>query len=354
MQSATRASKAEMMVGVVAGTLTHPLPALFDDLTAEFGFPAFNYSLTAPVAELSAADDFQRLTMKLAVDREVILVCRLNGESATNEAEPRPEVMIGFEAGSQSARAAFVIATLKALFGLSETVNWRLPILQLDAEIRPAAPLHQTGPLLRRRMMAQFVMEIEQAFHQDLTMPASLTREEEDRITFVHDALTDRAVVWMFNEGEFTLQADQETRARLEAGNQSSVFNLEIPRWNEELFGRRLRLGRASAAFENATIVNADEVSRELERLDGHEFRAVIRSRAGVAKYDFPDAPRVPETGRDDLIEGLMALESPLVQTYFQAVNQLAAGCLPDLPDEEIPPPFPEELVLLSEPEGKV
>jgi len=203
-------------------------------------------------------------------------------------------------------------------------------------------------------MMAQFVMEIEQAFHQDLTMPASLTREEEDRITFVHDAVTDRAVVWMFNEGAFTLQADQETRARLEAGNQSGVFNLEIPQWGEELFGRWLRLGRASVAIENATIVNAGEVSRELERLDGHEFRVVIRSLAGVAKYDFPDAPRLPETRRDDLIEELVALRSLLIEAFFREVNELAAGCLPDFPEEELPPPFPEELVLLTGPEGKV
>ncbi len=349
MQIATSASPVEMAAGVVAGTLTPPLPALFDDLTAEFDFPAFNYSLTAPVVELSTADDFQRLTMKLAVDREVIMVCRLNGEGATNGAEPRPEVTIDFAAVSPSARAAFVIATLKALFGLSETVNWRLPILQLDAEIRLATPQEEVGPMLRRRKMAQFVMEIEQAFHQDLTMPASLSREEEDRITFIHDALRERAVVRMFHEGAFPLPANQATRARLEIGNQSGVFNLEIPRWREELFGRRLRLGRALVAIESATIVNAEEVSREIERLDGHEFRVVIRSLAGVAKYEFPDAPRAPETRRDDLIEELIALRPLLIEAFLREVHELAAGCLPDFPEEEIPPPFDEEVSLVSE-----
>jgi len=349
MQIATSTSPVEMAAGVVAGTLTPPLSALFDDLTAEFDFPAFNYSLTAPVAELSAADDFQRITMKLAVDREVILVCRLNGESATNGAEPRPGVTIDFEAVSPSARAAFIISTLKALFGLSETVNWRLPILQLDAEIRLGAPQEQVGPMLRRRKMAQLVMEIEQAFHQEFVMPASLTREEEDRITFVHAAMTERSVVWTFTEGAFTLQADQETRARLEIGNQSGVFNLEIPRWREELFGHRLRLGHASVAIENATIVNTEEVSREIERLDGHEFRVVIRSLAGEAKYGFPDAPRAPEQKPDELIEELIVLRPLLIEAFFREVNELAAGCLPDLPEEELPPPFDEEVSLVSE-----
>jgi hypothetical protein len=338
-----------MAAGVVAGTLTPPLPALFDDLTAEFDFPAFNYSLTAPVTELSTADDFQRITVKLAVDTEVILVCRLNGEGATNGTEPRPEVTLDFGAARPSARAAFVIATLKALFGLSETVSWRLPILQLDALIHPAPPLHQTGPELRRRKMAQLVMEIEQAFHQKFVMPASLSREEEDRITFIHAAMTEPSVAWSFTEGAFTLPANQETRARLESGNQSGVFNLETSRWDEELFGHKLRLGRASVALENATVINADEVSRETERLDGHEFKVVIRSLAGVARYEFPDAPRAPENWRDDLIEELVALRPLLIEAFFREVNELAAGCLPDFPEEELPPPFDEEVSLVSE-----
>ncbi len=349
MPIAMRASQAEMAPGLVAGTLMTPLPVLFDGLTAEFGFPAFNYSLTASVAELSATNDFQRIAVRLAVDRDVILLCRLSGESATNGAEPRPGVTIGFEAVSPSAREAFATATLKALFGLSETVSCWLPALGLDAEIRLAAPREETGPILRRRKMAQLVMEIEQAFHQEFVMPASLTREEEDRITFIHDAMKERSIVRMFNEGTFNLQANQETRARLEAGNQSGAFNLEIPQWSEELFGRRLRLGRASVAIENATIVNDDEVSREIERLDGHEFKVAIRSLAGMAKYDFPVAPRAPETSRDELIEELAALRPLLIEAFFREVNELAAECLPDFPEVEIPPPFDEEASLALE-----
>lgn len=354
MQTITIATQPEIAAGVLAGRFSSPLPDLLQESRADLYFPSFHYSCAAPIAGFSPADDSQPAVIKIAIDETVTMVCALQGSPVSNGEEEQMEVEIQFERAASLPRAAFIVSSFQALLWLAGPIHLRIPALQLDTQLNFTAPLSQISQALRRRQIAHRLMVIERAIDQKLAYPTYLTDTDFNRIFFVYQAIVDRFFVWPFTPNQFPFRADESAGALLNEADCPSACRLNVARYESEVLGKHLILGQAIVTVENAVIGNVEEVRREVERPDGHEFQVLIKSLSGTASYEFPDAPRLPEVKWDKLIEELLALEAQLDESLFQAVNQLVAGSLPDLTDEELPPPFDEDVILLPATEGRV
>ena len=358
MQTVTDTLQPEITIGALAGTFSPPFPDLLQEIRAEIVFSGFGYSLSAPVVEISPAADSQQLTVKVAIDEAVIVACVVKEGRVDGGVETQLEAGIYFESSAGQARALFIASSLQALLCLAGPIHLRIPALRLDAQLNFTAPLQEINQALYARHIAYRLMVIERAFNLKLAVPASISRDDEDRISFVYYAIVERSLVWAFFQGWFPYLATEQARALLNSAAQPGACKLKLSHYDKEVLGTNLALGPATLTFEKAVIVNVEEVRRELERLDGHEFQVLIRSLNGAVKYEFADAPRLPDGKWDRLIEELWGLESQLDETIFQAVNQLAAGSLAGLTEEEIAevtarPELDEEAFLWAEEEGE-
>jgi hypothetical protein len=338
MFTTTTAVKPEMSANVETASLDSTLLELASETAVELAFAGFDYSFSAPLVELSPIAGSRRVLVKVAVDEAINLVCGMKVKPSDNGEDARfdDEVKIHFETVRPGPRADFVGATLKPLFWLAETVRLQIPAFQLEARLKFAAPLGEVGPTLRRRMMAHRLMLIERACGARFLMPQPLSRVEEDQITFAWHAIADRSLDWPFDQGSFSFKADEQTREMLAQAEQSGVFKFEASPFDCEVLDQRLALGRAIVTLEGAALVDAEEVRRETERMDGHEFQAAIRTTKGAIWYEFPAAPRLAEVCWDERMLGLINLELPLDQRFFQIVNGFAAGSLAGLTEEEM------------------
>lgn len=337
MHTAASATQSEITAYAPAISPDSPLLELASETAVEFAFSDLDYCFSAPVTEISATADRRRILVKVAVDDTVNLVCGMKVKWGENGGKPRfdDEVSLHFESARQGAREAFVVSLLQALFWLGGKAHLRLPAFQTDAELSITPPLGEIGPAMRRQMMAHRSMLIERAYDLQFTMPQKLSRAEEDQITFAYHAIADRSFDWSFYQGAFPFRADEQTRDLLSQASQSGVFKFELATFDHEILGERLALGRAMVALENASLVNAEEINREFERLDGHEFEAVIRTMKGAIEYEFPDAPQMDDAGWGKRIEDFIGLDSPLGERHFQMVNSFAAASLPPHLSEE-------------------
>jgi hypothetical protein len=324
----------EVTTGIPA--LTHPLPDLTPDLPVELVFSEFGYTLSAPFVERSSTIDSRRTTIKAAADEDVLVVCRLKGAPIEGSSKLRSEELsLDFDLKSPRPRAKFVAASLRALLGLSKTVRLRIPSLALNVPLEFSVPLEQVGKFCYDRWVSYQLMVIERAFGLEIDEPPGLLRKEQEQIAFVYRAIVERGATSLFYQGEFALRADERTRALLESGD-SFQYQFTVDGYEHSLPGLRLILGSVVVTLSKAAFANPDQVRRELERLDGHDFIAVIRTLDGLMKYEFPDVPHFSMAVWDERIARLIALEDALSERHFEAVDKLAAGSLAGMTQEQI------------------
>jgi len=332
MQTVTGTTQSVVTDSILAGAFISQAAKHEHKSLAEVALPAFHYSFAAPLVETVTEIESKQTRIKIAVDETVLMIISLRkGETDTDASDVR----IYFEPKAISARAEFVAATLQALFLLGGSINLSVPALQLEMPLKFDAGLEEAGPILRKRQIAYRAMVIESAFQQPLGWPLLLTNTEADQVSFVYHALTEHPFVWHYHQGEYAYRADENALKLLDEPDRPSNPRLYDNNYSVEILGEKLPLGRAIITVENAVLVNVDDVRRELAILDGHEFRLIIQSLAGLATFDFPEAPQASTNLWDKRIKELVALEQPLDEKYFQAVNDLAASTLSGLTAEE-------------------
>ncbi len=333
MQTVTDTLQPETMASVLTGTVNSSLPEQVQEHKAELVFPVFHYALSAPVVEMFMIADSRQTTVKVAVDEAVTMICELKGKRLNGKDEM--EVGFYFENAADRARASFVAATLQCLLWLAGPMKLRIPALGLDLEVEFTAPLEEVNQTMHIRHVAYRLMVIERTFDQKLARSLLFFDADVDRISFVYHAIVDRSFVWPFFQAQFPFPANEQSLDILKGADRPSVRRLNVAHYEADVLGKSLPLGRAIVVIENGVIVNIEEIGRELGRLDGREFPVLIKSLTGTATYEFPDAPRLPETKWGKRIEQFLALDGQLDEAIFQTVNRLAALSLADLSEEE-------------------
>lgn len=322
---------------VLAGTVLSPLPAIFEITDAEIFFPNFQFALPASLVEISPAIDSRQVTIKLAIDESLLMVCIFNRGISFDKLSESSETTVYFRTlarpGIDSTRIDFITSSLLALLWMSGSVRLRVPTLGGDIHLTFAAPLNQISDVLRNRHLAYQLMVIERAFNVSLTEALFSPTVPADQIAFGFHAITDRSFDWPFIQGLFV--AERTDSFLSSESEQPGDCRFNISAYDLELLDKNLPLGKAIVLIENAVIANLEDIRREMENPAQKQFQLVVRSLSGKANFEFPDAPHLPINAWDNLVSELISLERQFIDGLFTAVNELAAGSLADLTEEE-------------------
>ena len=143
-------------------------------------------------------------------------------------------------------------------------------------------------------------------------------------------SLSQKEFVWQLQQTDFRFQATENAKSFLQDAQQPLTREFGVNHLEEELQGKQLDLGQHRVKIENATITNAEQIAKELEQLDGHDFPVYVYAPSGAATFHFLQTP-TPPTSFDQLTQEFIDLEGQLVDLFFASVNQLAAASI----DEE-------------------
>ncbi len=327
----------EMTVNVLAGTLNLPFPDASPSASVEFSFPEFDYSFTAPLIDLTFTPDSRRVVARAAIDESVTMVWTLGGEPSPEGGKMLlKDAAFDFEMASGRPRAEFVADTVKALLWLAGPMRLRIPGVRFDGELNFEAPLKEVSDLLGHRHAAYRLMLIGCAFNQEIPVPAQLSDWDMQDISFAHHAIVDRSFTWGFMRKRLPVRDEGEVRKMLESGENPFYFHLELDDFCLKLPGRHLSAGRTTIKIEEARILNAGEIKRQLESTNTRELQAFMLTLSGIAECQFHDAPRLPELELDERLAEFVNLEAPFDERICQTYNRLAASTLEGLTEEQI------------------
>ncbi len=327
----------EMTVDVLAGTLNLPFPDASPSASVEFDFPEFDYSFTAPLIDLTFTPDSRQVVARAAIDESVTMVWRLSGEPAPEGGKMLlKDAAFDLEMEAGRPRAEFVADTVKALLWLTGPTRLRIPGVRFDGELNFEAPLKEASDLLGHRHAAYRLMLIGLAFNQEIPVPAELSDWDMQDISFALQAIVDRSFTWGFMRKRLPVRDEGEVRKMLESGEHPFHFQLELDDFCLKLPGRQLSAGRTTINIEEARILNASEVKRQLESSNGRGLPAFMLTVTGIAECSFHDAPRLPEMEWDERLAEFIDLKAPFDERICQAYNRLAASTLEGLTEEQI------------------
>jgi hypothetical protein len=321
-------------VSEIKDSIVSPAKSVVQDYTAELIFPAFDYSLPVLVESTRSFEE-QRLAFKVELDKGAMFEWRMIGKLVEKETKVMLEGTAGINLTSSRPRAHYIAATIQSLLMMDESSVLRIDGLGFSGGIYFASSPKVASDFLRRRRIAYRFMVIEKAFKQEFSIPPQLSDSDVADIDFVYRVVVDRVFAEPFYQGPFPFSANDHARKLLTEMNGKHSPEIEIDCLQQTLMGWTLNLGQVKMTVQNAILANPEEVERELQKLDEHSFSVFIRSLSGLANYQFLDAPSLPDDAWDKLVAEMIELDEKLVNKLFETVNELAAGSLADLTEEE-------------------
>jgi hypothetical protein len=321
-------------VSEIRDSILSPAKSVVQDFTAELIFPIFDYSLPV-IVESTRSFEERRLTLRIELDEGATFEWQTIGKPTEKGTKVIFEGSAGINLVSPRPRAHYIAATIQSLLMMDESASLRVDGLGFSGGVHFASSPKIVSDFLRRRQIAYRLMVIEKAFKDDFSVPPRISNEDVADIDFVYRAVVDRAFAWTFYQDSFPFSANDRVSELLVGMDGKQPFWFEIDCLQQVLLGRTLNLGQAKLTVQNAALVNPDEVERDLQKLDGHSFEVFIRSLSGLADYQFLDAPSLSDDAWDKLVGEMIELDEKLVNNLFKDVNNLAAGSLADLTEEE-------------------
>jgi len=321
-------------VSEIKGSFVSPAKNVVQDFTGELMFPAVDYSLPVLVESTWSLEE-HRLILRVELDEGATFEWQMIGKPVDKGTKVILEGTAGINLVSPRPRAHYIAATIQSLLMMDESSVLRVNGLGFHGDMHFASSPKMLSDFLRRRQIAYRLMEIEKAFKREFAIPPQISNEDVANIDFVYRSVTDRVFSWPFYEDSFEILLNDRSRKLLTEMDGKHAFEIEVGNFQQALLGRMLNLSRTKMTVQNAALVNPEEVERELQKLDGYSFPVFIKSLSGLADYQFFDAPGLPDDAWDKLVAELIELDEKLINSLFKTVNDLAAGSLADLTDEE-------------------
>ena len=325
-------SVAAQIISVLsAGVFVAPL----EGMSMEISVPNFGGYFRLELTDLDDSEiEDGRVIVKAAIDANARMVVTLCGESDTNGFRTK-SVSFGFETAKKTAESDFRLATLRAALSLATQTRLVAPGLGLDLWFRLNESLRDIGEMLKLRQTMDRLMVIERATGTQFKVPSFIVGQDMEAINLLYHAITERAFGWSF-EGVLTVfyPASKDVADSLGSWNSSSDF--VYPCFERQLlFGNEVPLGEGNITIIDKHIEDFEQVLKELKSDDGHTVTVRVRSRIGLAHYDFPDAPRLPDTGWNADLQMLIDMEGQLDAALMERYNALAAATLAGLNEDE-------------------
>jgi hypothetical protein len=318
-------------IGIRLGAaINQPISSLADLSNVQFAklrFPKLNYSFDVPVMDLSPGTTPDTKLLKLGIVEEATLEIVLALKQGGIDAE------VILENPSPTAHTSFMVTTLTLMLALGGELALELSPNHFSANYRISTPLSLVGEVFPLRKIAYELMVIERAYGTSFPITEPYNFISKDLITFVYQAITQREFVWQFQQKAFRFQATENAKSFLQAAHQPMNRDFPVNQLPLELQSKMLDLGQHWVRIENATITNVEQIAKELEILDGHDFPVFVYAPNGAATYQFLQTPP-PPSSFDRQTQEFIDLEGQLVDLFFDSVNRLAAASLSDLTEE--------------------
>jgi hypothetical protein len=314
--------------------LPHPVPkaSLFIDV------PDFKFSFQVPLSDLTEFEG-SKVNIKFAVDPGVTLVLALEGVPLEGGTKFQPEQgSLEFQlADVTSARAQFIGSTLMAMLGLARETPLRVPELDLNLGMGFNLPLPHISRILLGRQTDYALIVIERATGKTFSvLPGSFSDKDAlDSLTFAYLAITERSFLWPLGPLTVILPSTEENLDRLRLDGSPFAFTSDPHPLFAPVLDQDIPLGVGKFSIDQTIVLNPDEVRREFSVKDGHPVKVIVRSLTDEARFEVPDAPRLPDAPWDWRLQALIDLEPKLNDRLAAAYNELAASTLADLTDEE-------------------
>ncbi len=295
----------------------------------------FDFHLSAPLIDFTPTFESGEVTLRAAVDVNVVALLTLTGELKRGTSLFETESFsFGVDVTKQEARALFIASTIMAMLGIAEEMEIKIAELEMGQKVTFKASLLMTSGRLEQRLLAYRLMVIEEATGKKFQLPKFISRDDVGSIAFVYHAIVDRTFVWPNNHVfEGSVSANSAARAQVSLEKATSVKFDSIP-LSRTLFGQTISLGHAAMIVEDAIVQDTEMVDRELATDDGHEIKFPVRSQSGQARYEFHEAPNFHPQW-DSRIKALVNLESELDAGLVSRYNELAASTLAGLSENE-------------------
>lgn len=323
--------EAQIISVLSAGVLVAPP----EDMSIEISTPNLGGYFRLELTDLDDSEiEDGRVIVKAAIDANARMVVTLCGESDTNGFHTK-SVSFGFKTAKKTAESDFRLATLRAALSLATQTRVVAPGLGLDLWFRLNESLRDIGEMLKLRQTMDRLMVIERATGTQFKVPSFIVGQDMEAISLLYHAITERAFGWSF-EGVLTVfyPASKDVADSLEAWNSSSDFVYSCFE-RQLLFGIEFPLGEGNITIIDKHIEDFQQVLKELKSDDGHTVTVRVRSRIGLAHYDFPDAPRLPDTAWNADLQMLIDMEGQLDAALMERYNALAAATLAGLNEDE-------------------
>lgn len=321
---------AEIISVLSAGVIVQPQ----QDLSMEISVPNFGGYFRLKLTDLDDSEiESGRVIVRAAVDTNATMVVTLFGES-DREGFHTKRFSFGFESTEKTAESDFRLATLRAALSLATQTRLVSSGLGLDHWFRLNESLRDISEMLKLRQTMYRVMVIERATGRRFKIPSFISGEDMEAISLLYHAITERAFGWPC-EGVQTVfyAASNDVADSLEEWNQSSYF--DNPCVQQSLLGIEFSLGEGTITIIDNHIEDFQQVEKELRSGDGHPVTVRIRSRIGLAHYNFPNAPRLPDNAWDADLRMLIDMEGQLDAALVERYHALAAATLAGLNEDE-------------------
>lgn len=310
-------------------------------VSLEITFPEFRGAFGGPVTVDASEIDSGRIVATARITPNLDLVMKLASDCEDGAASSTEATVEIRHRDSERRRAldGFVSNTLFALLGLSRRVDLQLhmpgigPIVSLKFDVA----LPAISQYLQSRQIAYKVMVIERATHQQFTFPTTRSAVEVATISFVYEATVKRSFLWPdnYDGGQIRLPALPEALNELHGLMQGRDLKFGPQPHSRTLCGKTVYLGVGTITVLDAVIEDSDKLKAAMERGDGREIQARIRSLSGRVRYDLPDAPRITDEHWDHNTQALIDLEPQLDAALVERYNTLAAATLSGLTEGE-------------------
>ncbi len=321
---------------VPAGALPISLPEQDSEVLSHIAIPDFQFDLPTSFKDFTPDIEPGKIIARGTIDTGVTATLILTGSVLEGGINFQPgQFSFHLEVVEQRARAHFIASTLMAMLGLAGEMDLQIPELEVSQKLFFNMPLSEISLMLQSRQWAYRLMVIERATGKEFHLTPSISEAELSKITFVYRAIVDRSFVWPLETISIPVPATQEKLALLPSDGRPRRYQSSPEKLDEVILGQSLSLGYSTTLIEDMIFQNPDEVRRELAADDGHLVEIMIRSLSGQVKYEFPEAPRLPDEPWDERIQQFINLEAQLDASIVERYHALAAATLAGLTEEE-------------------
>jgi hypothetical protein len=316
------------------------LPSSVPEATLHLVVPEFDFRFLIPLEELSKHIAPNKVNVRFAVDAGLTLTLALTGKPVEGGAMFEPEEgTLNFELANEKApRAQFVGVTLMAMLGLAKEVTLSVPEIELNLGMRFNIPLREISAMLLSRQLNHALMVIQRATGRQFeVLPTSLfDKEERDSMAFIYHAIVDRSFIWpLIHPIGATIIISEDVLTRFPADGKTFKYLGPLGTMSKSILGESISIGDGQIHIADAVFHDPVAAKREITNSQSGMATVGVESLSGQAKFDFPNAPRLPDAPWDLKLQSLIDLEPKLDACLAEAYHALATATLAELSEDE-------------------